>query len=1535
MSQPIKIKSTSVAGRVPTTLQLLLGELGLNTTDGRLFTKRNRNGAEDVVEIGAEYDHPASGVTAGTYRSVSVDAQGHITGGSNPTTLSGYGIADAAPLAHVSAGGSAHAAASISEDGFMTGTQKTKLDSIAAGANNYVHPDSGVVPGSFSIVTVNAKGHVTGGSQPTTLAGYGITDAAPLSHVGTSGSAHGPATASASGFLSAADKTKLDGLTANAVKYVHPVSGITADTYKSVTVDSNGHITAGSNPTTLAEYGITDAQPASPILTALGGVGTTGMLTHSGRDSFSTVAFAVAGSGLSITNADGVAGNPTIALGTPIVTRDASGAVTANIVTATLSGNASTTSRLAASRTIAASGDATWSMSFDGAGNGTASVALANSGATAGSYGDGANVPSVAVDAKGRVTGISTVALAGGSTTAVGIVQLYDGVNSSSTTLAATASSVKTAYDLASAALPASQKGAASGVATLDSTGKIPAAQLPDYVDDILEVAAFAALPVTGAAGKIYITTDTNQTYRWTGTQYVEVSPTASNSDTATKLTTARSITATGDIGWSINSFDGTGNVTAAGALSTTGVGAGTYRSVTVNAKGRVTAGSNPTTLAGYGITDAQPKNAELTALAAVSTLGLVARTAAGTYATRALAVSGAGLSITGGDGTAVPTIAIASTAANDASTIVARDASGNFSAGTITATLSGNASSASQLTGSATLSMTGDVSWTSGAFNGSGDVTGVATLANSGVTAGTYKSVTVDAKGRVTGGSNPTTLAGYGITDAAKLASPAFTGNPTVPTAILVVGGPSSTQVANIQLMNNAVAQYIDTFGSPMVRQTVQSGRVDSAGYANFLEPSGDPTTISLLHFDQFSANNLDTYDEVYGVSATNYWKGYNTAGMTGGISRFGGASLSVSGLTGYLKQLGVVKSYSTLRAWTEEFWFAMTSPQTANRNMFNAKNASGYGLDLNVLGTNKLQLHLSSTGKSWDLASALNGNTVITANNTWHHIAISFDGATYRVFLDGVPEFVIASPKRLCAITYRTFGDSSNSLSQAYYDEYRLSNYAVYTTGFTPPTAPFTYVTSKKAYVEASNENPLIVSFSNRTTEARITMNSGIQTPDLVPYNKNYVYLTYDKATNTVTQGSTLCPPQYGAMPDCTNHALLTFDNLDPTDPYGNTWLDTAVTYSTQTLSGVTGAVALFDGTSSKLVSDIASLPERWTIRTKVYPTAITTSTTAGTCFFSFRDAAGGIGGIIVRMVSSKLQTYISSTGIVGGADGSVVAATWDIANAATGTTVMTANTWYDIELSFDGASYKLYLNGILQNVWASTSNVLAALGDVRLRIGTNANASNFFKGYVSEFELVPYVKHGDGTTAGQTVFTPQTSKSTFMSSSVHFFDISAMRMTTLSEPSAVPGVVPKFENEVFRVFIGEVELDGSKVTSTTTYALNGRYVSGWYPVATGTAAYRLQHNLGCDLYDIHNYVNTQPREYKKVEECGQIWNYWQSFSSDGYTTTATGNYRSYGTRRVLTATDVRFHVGDYIAVPPHHNTSGYYSTIIARKF
>lgn len=63
--------------------------------------------------------------------------------------------------------------------------------------------------------------------------------------------------------------------------------------------------------------------------------------------------------------------------------------------------------------------------------------------------------------------------------------------------------------------------GAAGGVAPLDGSGKIASTYLPSYVDDVIEVADFASLPVTGETGKIYVTLDNNKQHRWSGSAYI------------------------------------------------------------------------------------------------------------------------------------------------------------------------------------------------------------------------------------------------------------------------------------------------------------------------------------------------------------------------------------------------------------------------------------------------------------------------------------------------------------------------------------------------------------------------------------------------------------------------------------------------------------------------------------------------------------------------------------------------------------------------------------------------------------------------------------------------------------------------------------------------------------------------------------------------------------------------------------------------------------------------------------------------------
>lgn len=74
-------------------------------------------------------------------------------------------------------------------------------------------------------------------------------------------------------------------------------------------------------------------------------------------------------------------------------------------------------------------------------------------------------------------------------------------------------------------------KGAANGYAPLDAGTKIAATYLPAYVDDVLEYANLAAFPGTGTTGIIYVALDTNKTYRWSGSAYVEISPSPGSTD--------------------------------------------------------------------------------------------------------------------------------------------------------------------------------------------------------------------------------------------------------------------------------------------------------------------------------------------------------------------------------------------------------------------------------------------------------------------------------------------------------------------------------------------------------------------------------------------------------------------------------------------------------------------------------------------------------------------------------------------------------------------------------------------------------------------------------------------------------------------------------------------------------------------------------------------------------------------------------------------------------------------------------------------
>ncbi|HGM7793975.1 TPA: phage tail protein [Pseudomonas aeruginosa] len=157
------------------------------------------------------------------------------------------------------------------------------------------------------------------------------------------------------------------------------------------------------------------------------------------------------------------------------------------------------------------------------------------------------------------------------------------------------------------------------------------------------------------------------------------------------------------------------GKITLPLSLSLTGIAAGTYRSLTVDAKGRATSGSNPTTLGGYGITDALAKSDAVEAPAPNKLLRLNA-------------------------------------------------------ASQLPASITGNAATATKLADPRMLSFTGDATG-SASFDGSANAAVALTLANSGVTAGTYAKITVNGKGLVTDGAQ-LSAADIPALDAGKIVS-------------------------------------------------------------------------------------------------------------------------------------------------------------------------------------------------------------------------------------------------------------------------------------------------------------------------------------------------------------------------------------------------------------------------------------------------------------------------------------------------------------------------------------------------------------------------------------------------------------------------------------------------------------------------------------------------------------------------------------------------------------------------------------------
>ena len=289
------------------------------------------------------------------------------------------------------------------------------------------------------------------------------------------------------------------------------------------------------------------------------------------------------------------------------------------------------------------------------------------------------------------------------------------------------------------------EMGKANGVATLDGTGKVPAAQLPGFVDDVESYTNRISFPEAGEDGKIYIDKETNKQYRWDGeSDYVEISSSLALGESASTAYAGSK---------------GKANADAIAALQTraTTIESKNTEQDTAIAKAQGDATSAKTTAAaampkaGGTFTGAVTLSGAPTENLHASTKKYVDDTVAPVKTTADGAKSAAATAQAAAEAAQEDATANATEISNikDGKTKVGKATSAD------SATSATSATTATKLAKAQNFSIEGDVTAAAKTFDGSGAVVLSAALKNSGVSAGSYSAVTVNAKGIVTAGAN------------------------------------------------------------------------------------------------------------------------------------------------------------------------------------------------------------------------------------------------------------------------------------------------------------------------------------------------------------------------------------------------------------------------------------------------------------------------------------------------------------------------------------------------------------------------------------------------------------------------------------------------------------------------------------------------------------------------------------------------------------------------------------------------------------
>jgi len=185
---------------------------------------------------------------------------------------------------------------------------------------------------------------------------------------------------------------------------------------------------------------------------------------------------------------------------------------------------------------------------------------------------------------------------------------------------------------------------------------------------------------------------------------------------------------------------------------------------------------------------------------------------------------------------------------------------------------------------------------------------------------------------------------------------------------------------------------------------------------------------------------------------------------------SKVGDSSIYFDGTGDYLS-VPDSDDFDFTSAFTIEFWFRTSDSTTTQA--FYVKRASEIASNIRIgVGSvsGKLEVLVSSGTSSWDIW--LNQSVADISNDTWYHVALTWDGSTYTIWLDGVSQDTSTDsnyPTVNTASVYLGARQDGTQAIDGYLDEIRISDTARYTTTFTPSTTAFTADSNTKLLIHS----------------------------------------------------------------------------------------------------------------------------------------------------------------------------------------------------------------------------------------------------------------------------------------------------------------------------------------------------------------------------------------------------------------------------------------------------------------------------------